>query len=132
MTPQEKKKKKKALERWEAKLANTEATPHAIWPIAKSLIDRDGPRAPTGIHGPLGVKLHPLKKANSIADCLEKQFTPHELCEENHERCVEARVKALLKAVENNPLERIRPCYLQKLINSLKLRKTCGIDGIPN
>jgi hypothetical protein len=25
----------------------------------------------------------------------------------------------------------ITPCDLQKLINSLKLKKTCGIDGIP-
>jgi hypothetical protein len=36
---------KKALERWETKLANTELTPPAIWPIAKSLTNRDGPRA---------------------------------------------------------------------------------------
>jgi hypothetical protein len=28
--------------------------------------------------------------------------------------------------------ERIRPCDLQKLLNSLKLKKACGIDGIPN
>jgi hypothetical protein len=28
--------------------------------------------------------------------------------------------------------ERIRPCDLQKLIDSLELRKACGIDGIPN
>jgi hypothetical protein len=35
---------KKALERWETVLANTEVTPQAIWPIAKSLTSRDGPR----------------------------------------------------------------------------------------
>jgi hypothetical protein len=34
---------------------NTEATPQAIWPIGKSLINRDGPRAPTAIHGALGL-----------------------------------------------------------------------------
>jgi hypothetical protein len=45
---------------------------------------------------------------------------------------VEARVQALLEAVDNNPLERIRSCDIQKLINSLKLRKACRIDGIPN
>jgi hypothetical protein len=27
---------------------------------------------------------------------------------------------------------RLRPCDLQKLLNSLKLKKACGIDGIPN
>jgi hypothetical protein len=45
---------------------------------------------------------------------------------------VEARIQALLETVDNNPPQRIRPCDLQKLINSLKLRKACGIDGIPN
>jgi hypothetical protein len=67
--------RKKALERWETVLANTKVTPQAIWPIAKSLANRDGPRAPTTIHGPLGLKFHPQDKANVIADCLENQ--PH-------------------------------------------------------
>jgi hypothetical protein len=30
------------------------------------------------------------------------------------------------------PKKIIRPCDLQKLLNSLKLKKACGIDGIPN
>jgi hypothetical protein len=50
--------RKKALERWETRLANTEETAQAIWPIAKSLINRDGPRAPIAIHGALGLKYH--------------------------------------------------------------------------
>jgi hypothetical protein len=92
----------------------------------------DGPRAPTAIHGLLGLKYHPLDKTNAIADCLENHFTPHDLSDENHERQVEARVQALLKADDSNPPERIRPCDLQKLLNSLKLKKACGTDGIPN
>jgi hypothetical protein len=75
---------------------------------------------------------HLLEKANKIADCLENQFTLHDLCDENHNRQVEARVQTLLEAEDNNSPERIRPCDLQKLVNSLKLRKTCGINGIPN
>jgi hypothetical protein len=44
---------------------------------------------------------------------------------------VETGVQALLEAVENKPPpERIKPFDLQKQINSLKLRKSCGIDGI--
>jgi hypothetical protein len=43
---------------------------------------------------------------------------------------VEARVQALLEAVDNTP-ERARPCDLQKLIHFLKLRKACGIDDLP-
>jgi hypothetical protein len=123
---------KKALERWETKIGNTEVTPQAIWPITKSLLKRDGPRAPTAIHGTTGLKYHPVEKANAIADSLEIQFRTHDLCDDNHERRVEAGVQALLETVDKDPPQRIRPCDLQKLINSLKLRKACGIDGIPN
>jgi hypothetical protein len=53
-------------------------------PIAKSLTNKDGPRAPTAIHGASGLKFHPVDKAKAIADCLENLFTPHDLCDENH------------------------------------------------
>jgi hypothetical protein len=72
-----------------------------MWPIAKSLINKDGPRAPTAINGLLGLKYHPVDKANAIADCLENQFTLHNLCEENYELKVEARVQALLEAADS-------------------------------
>jgi hypothetical protein len=124
--------RKKALERWETKLANTELTPPGIWPIAKSLTNRDRPRAPTAIHILLGLQYHPVDKTNAIADCLENQFTPQNLCEENHERQVEARVQALLEALDSDPPKRIRRCDLQKLLNFLRLKKAYGIDGIPN
>jgi hypothetical protein len=87
----------------------------------KSLLKRKGPRAPTAIHGASGLKFLPLEKANAIADCLKNQYTPHDLYDENHEWRVEARVQALLAAVHNHPPERIQPCDLQKVINSLKL-----------
>jgi hypothetical protein len=45
---------------------------------------------------------------------------------------VEARVQDLLEAVDTDPPERIRPCDLQKLIESLKLRKACGVETISN
>jgi hypothetical protein len=97
----------------------------------KLLINRDGSRAPTAIHSHLGIKFHPLEKANAIADCLEKKFTPHDLCEENHKRQVGAGVQDL-EAADIDLLKSTRPCDLQKLVNSLKLRKACEIDGIPN
>jgi hypothetical protein len=96
--------RKKTLEQWETKLENTELTPQAIWPIAKSFSNRDGRRAPTVIHGLLGLKYQPEEKANAIAGCLENQFTPHDLCDENHERRVETRVQALLEAADSDPL----------------------------
>jgi hypothetical protein len=72
------------------------------------LTNRDRPRAPTAIQGPLGLKYNFVDKANAIADCLENEFTPHDLCEENHEWRVEARVQALLEAVDSDPPKRIR------------------------
>jgi hypothetical protein len=123
---------RKTPERWETKVANTEVTPQAILLTAKSLMKRDGPKEPIAIRGPLGFTFHPLEKTNAIADCLEKQFTSHVLCDENHKRRAEARVQALLEIVDKNPPERIRPCDLQRLVNSLKIRKACGIDSIPS
>jgi hypothetical protein len=76
--------RRKALERRETEIANTEVTPQAIRPIAKSLTKRDGPKAPTAIRGPFGLTFHPFEEANAIADCLENQFTSHEICDENH------------------------------------------------
>jgi hypothetical protein len=119
----------KSLERWSTRIANCEATPQALWPIAKSLLKKDGPKAPTAIHGSSGLKFHPLEKGSAIADYLENLFTPHDLCDENHERRVEARVQALLETVDDSPPERVRPCDLQKIIKTLKLKKACDIDG---
>jgi hypothetical protein len=124
--------RKKALERWETKISNAEITPQAIWFIAKSLQKRDGPRTPTAIHGTTGLKFYPSDKANANADCLDIQFTPYDLSDDNHERRVEAGVLALLETVDISPPQRIIPCDLKKLINFLKLRKACGIDGFPN
>jgi hypothetical protein len=76
--------RRKALERWETKVGSCEVTPQALWPIAKSLLRRDGPKLPTAIHGPLGITYQPNEKTNVIADCLENQFTSHDLCDENH------------------------------------------------
>jgi hypothetical protein len=95
--------RKKALERWETKMGNTEVTHQAIWPIAKSLLKRYGPRAPTAIHGSSGLQFHPSEEANAITDCLENKYTHHDLCDENHERRLEARVEVLLEDVDNKP-----------------------------
>jgi hypothetical protein len=78
--------RRKALERWETKVSNCGTTPQALWPIAKTLMKRDGPKTPTDLHGPLGTTDHPNEEANVIADCLENQFTSHDLYDENYVR----------------------------------------------
>jgi hypothetical protein len=93
------------LEWWETKVRNCEVTPQAILPIVKSLIKRDGPKAPTAILVPLGLKYQLLDKAIMIVDSLENHLTPHDLCGENHKWWVETRVQALLEAADGqNPL----------------------------
>jgi hypothetical protein len=42
-----------------------------------------------------------MDKANAIADCLEYQFTPHDLIDEILERRVEGRIQTLLEDVDN-------------------------------
>jgi hypothetical protein len=109
--------RKNATERWETKISNSEATPHAIWPLAKCPMRRDRTKAPTAVHGPSGIKFLPLEKVNVIADCLENQFIPHDVYEENHERRVQARVQALSEGVDDNPPEKVRPCDVEEVIN---------------
>jgi hypothetical protein len=75
---------------------------------------------------------HPKDKANAIADSLENIFIPHDLSDEKYERRVEDRVQALLEAEDNDPSEKIRPCDLLIIISSLKPRRACGIDDVPN
>jgi hypothetical protein len=70
--------RRKALEQWKTRIPNTDAIAQAIWIIAKSLINRDGPRAPAAIHGTLGLKFHPIDTTKGTADCLENQFTQHD------------------------------------------------------
>jgi hypothetical protein len=44
-----------------------------------------------------------LEKASVIADHLENQFTPHDMCEKNYEWQVEAHVQGLSEAMDNSP-----------------------------
>jgi hypothetical protein len=43
-----------------------------------------------------------------IADSLDKQFTFHDVCDENHDRRVESRIKALLASIGVTHLEKVR------------------------
>jgi hypothetical protein len=92
---------------------------------------RDGPKAPTAVHGPLGITYHPIEKANMNTDYLENQFRSRDLCDENHEGRVETTVQALLASVDGTPLGKVRPRDIHKLANSLKLREVSLLDGIP-
>jgi hypothetical protein len=95
--------RKRALERWETKLANCEVTPQAVWPVAKSLTKEGGPKAPSAIQGPLSPIFYPFDKANIISDCLENQFTAHSLCCDCcHRQQVEATDQALLATVDED------------------------------
>jgi hypothetical protein len=101
--------RKRALERWETKLANCEVTPQALWPIAKSLSKRGVPKTPSAINGPLGPIFYPVDKANIIADSSETQFKAHDLCDCDHRQYVETQVEALLATVDEDAHVKFRP-----------------------
>jgi hypothetical protein len=58
---------RKAIKWWETKGGNCEVTPQALWPIAKSLVERDVPKVPAAVHGPVGITYHP--KEDGQHDC---------------------------------------------------------------
>jgi hypothetical protein len=45
---------------------------------------------------------------------------------------MKTRVQALLASVDDTPWGKVTPCDTHKFVNSLKLRKACGLDSIPN
>jgi hypothetical protein len=45
---------------------------------------------------------------------------------------VETRIQTQLASVEDTPLGKVQSCDRHKLVNSLKLRKACGLHDIPN
>jgi hypothetical protein len=71
---------------WETKVENCEVTPQALWSVAKLLMEMGGLKAPTAVHGPIGITYHLKEKVSVIAKYLENQFTSHDLCDENHEQ----------------------------------------------
>jgi hypothetical protein len=100
----------------ETKVGNYEVTPETLWPIAKSLMNSGGPKAPTAVHGPLGIIYHLDEKANVTVDCLENQFTSHDPSDENHERRLETRAQILFAFVDDTSLGKVRPCDTHKLV----------------
>jgi hypothetical protein len=90
--------RKKALEQWETKVRNFEVTPQAVWPIAKSVMKRDGPNTSNSVHGPSKITYHTNEKANLNADCLETQFN---------------RIEDILASSDGTPLGKVRPCDIQ-------------------
>jgi len=57
------------------------------------------------------------------ADCRENQSSSHDVCDENRERRLAARVQALFEAVDGSSPEGVGLCDVQNLINSLKLKR---------
>jgi hypothetical protein len=103
------------------KLVDCDIAPQALWPIAKALSKRVGPKEPSAIHGPLGPIFCPIDKANIIVDCLENQFRAHDLCDYDHRRHVEAQVAALLPTIDEDIPVKFLPYDVSKEIQSLEL-----------
>jgi hypothetical protein len=70
--------RRNAFERWESKLSDSEITPHAFWPLAKFVMRRDKPKAPTGVDSPSGLIFLPLEKSHHY--CVWKTNSHHTIC----------------------------------------------------
>lgn len=64
-----------------------------------------------------------MNQAHQPIDSLKNRFTPHELCDEQSERRLEANVQALLENEDTTPSEKIRSCDLQELVKCLWNRR---------
>jgi hypothetical protein len=97
-----------------------------IWSIAKIRMKRSGPKTSTPIYGPT------TRGYYAISNCLENQFIRQDMCDENHERRVEARVWVLLETVDDNSLERVRLHDVETLINLFQLGNCKRIPQAPS
>jgi hypothetical protein len=102
--------RKRTLEQWETKITNCAVTPQVIWPIAESLPIRSGQKALSAVHDQLGPIFYRISEGNIIADCLESQFTLHDLRDYDHEMQVQARVQALLTTIDEDIPVKFCPC----------------------
>jgi hypothetical protein len=123
--------RRKQLEGWETKLSNCDVTPEAIRPIAKSLMNRDSPRAPSATHDSSGFKF--LRRLIQ-RDCgLFRKYvhttwtvwrTPWKaggcLC------------STTTWSRGKHPLRKSQFLWRKKANTPLKLRKASRIDGIQN
>jgi hypothetical protein len=66
----------------------------------------------TDIYDPLGLTYQPTDDANKIAEFWKNQFRPHDLCDEDHKRWMEARVQALFGAIDDTVFEEERSCHI--------------------
>jgi hypothetical protein len=65
-----------------------------------------------------------------IADGLENQTSVRDLCGETQTRWMKFRAKAVLETVDNSLSKKVRPSDVRGLINTLRIRKACGLNGI--
>jgi hypothetical protein len=111
--------RRKALERWETKISNCEVIPQATWPTENSLMKRDGPMAPTVIHGLSSFKFLPVEKANATA--VWKIGSHHTTCVTEAMKSRWRLMTKLCSKLRTIPPQKVRPCDVQKIICSLKL-----------
>jgi hypothetical protein len=57
------------------------------------------------------------------ANCLENQFTFHDLYDKNHKRQVKARVKSLLASTDDTLHGKVGPCDIQKISKFIEIVK---------
>jgi hypothetical protein len=72
-------------------------------------------------------KISSIRESQRHCGLLENRFTHHNLCDEHHERWVEALVQDVLETEDKAPSESIRPYELKRLIKSLRIKRPLGL-----
>jgi hypothetical protein len=110
----------KTVERWEKICKFCEVTPQANWPIAKSLLKRDGPKAPWSFRH----QISPVRKSQRDYRLSGKS---HHV---TYVRTMNGgwRLESKLFLTRGQQPSWKRCCDVQKIINSLEV---CGLDSIP-
>jgi hypothetical protein len=123
--------RRKAVKWWKTKVGNCEVTPQAIWHIAKSLTKRDGSKAPNTAHGPLGIT-SPERESQPNCRLLRKSvYISWPMWQQPWATGVDNSSRSACICIRQ-PLGKIRLCNIQKLVKTLKQRKACGLNGIPD
>jgi hypothetical protein len=95
--------------------------------MTKSVVKWNQPKAPNEV---LTLQVIISLKQESQRDCELLRKPVHMLCMTSVPKTI--RVQALLKSVADIPLQKVTSSNIQILINTLKLKKACGLEGIKN
>jgi len=118
---------------WQEHLETLNAQDRSVWKTCRALKKKRKPIPP--LHGQNGIVYLNEDKAETFADCLERQFQENDtddLEAEQWETEVERRARNINRLPDNTQIRHASPEELRDILRSLNPRKAPGCDGIGN